>query len=300
MMKNTLLSLLLLLPLPAALAQRNFDDVEIRTEKVADNIYVLFGAGGNIGLALGEADAYLIDDQYAPLSEKILAAVRAVTDKPVTYLVNTHWHGDHTGGNENFGKAGTILIAHEAVRNRMGTPSERNGQTRPASPEVALPEITFSDKLTLHLGGGERMHVMHVNNSHTDGDSYIYFPESNVIHMGDNFANGGFPFIDLNSGGEVEGFIKNLNMALFIVDEETRIIPGHGPVTNRATLKAYRDMLETLRDRVKAARASGKTLEQTLAMGLSKEWDADFGTGFINSEGIITSIYRSLEQSKGM
>jgi glyoxylase-like metal-dependent hydrolase (beta-lactamase superfamily II) len=295
MMKNTFLSLLLLLGLSPALAQRNFDDVEIRTEKVAENIYVLFGAGGNIGLAVGAEDAYLVDDQYAPLSEKIRAAVRQVTDKPITYLVNTHWHGDHTGGNENFGKAGTILIAHEAVRSRMGTPSERNGQTRPASPGEALPEITFSDELTLHLGGGQRMHVMHVNNSHTDGDSYVYFPEANVIHMGDNFANGGYPFIDLNSGGEVEGFIRNLNMALFIVDEETKIIPGHGPVTNRATLKAYRDMLETLRDRVKAARASGKTLEQAVAMGLSKEWDAGFGTGFINSEGIITSIYRSLE-----
>ena len=136
---------------------------------------------------------------------------------------------------------------------------------------------------------------MHVNDAHTDGDSYIYFPEANVIHMGDNFANGGFPFIDLNSGGEIEGFIKNLNMALFIVDENTKIIPGHGPVTNRETLKEYRDMLETLRDRIKAAQSSGKSLEEALDRGLSKEWDADFGTGFINSERIITSIYRSLE-----
>lgn len=294
-MKSTMVILSLLLTLTAGFAQRNFDDVEIKTEKVTDNIYVLFGAGGNIGLAVGEDAAYLIDDQYAPLSEKIMAAVREVTNKPMKFLVNTHWHGDHTGGNANFSQAGTILVAHEAVRKRLGSPSERNGQTRPASPEAALPEITFTDELTLHLGNGQSMHVMHVNNAHTDGDSYIYFPQANVIHMGDNFANGGFPFIDLNSGGDIEGFIKNLNMALFIVDDQTRIIPGHGPVTNRKTLQAYRDMLETLRNRVNTARQSGKSLEQTIAMGLSKEWDADFGTGFINSEGIITAIYKSLE-----
>lgn len=286
---------ILLFTLSPCLAQRNFDEVEIKSEQVAENIYVLFGAGGNIGLAVGDDAAYLIDDQYAPLSDKIKAAIGKVTDKPLKFLVNTHWHGDHTGGNANFARAGTTLIAHENVRKRLGSPSERNGRVREASPEVALPEITFTEDLTLHLGQGQSMHVMHVNDAHTDGDSYIYFPEANVIHMGDNFANGGFPFIDLNSGGEIEGFIKNLNMALFIVDENTKIIPGHGPVTNRETLKEYRDMLETLRDRVKAAQSSGKSLEEALDMGLSKEWDADFGTGFINSERIITSIYRSLE-----
>ncbi|MEJ2584350.1 MAG: MBL fold metallo-hydrolase [Robiginitalea sp.] len=290
-----LLTLILFLILYPATAQRNFDDVEIRTEKVADQIYVLFGAGGNIGLAIGDDAAYLIDDQYAPLSEKIMAAVREITDKPLKFLVNTHWHGDHTGGNENFGTSGTILIAHEAVRKRMGSPSERNGTVRPASPPEALPEITFTDAMTLHLDETRTMHVMHVNDSHTDGDSYIYFPQDNVIHMGDNFANGGYPFIDLNSGGDINGFVKNLNMALFIVNEETRIIPGHGPVANREALRAYRDMVETLRSRVQHAIDAGNSLEETLKLGLSMEWDAEFGTGFIDSEGIITSIYRSLE-----
>jgi glyoxylase-like metal-dependent hydrolase (beta-lactamase superfamily II) len=290
-----LLTIVLSFTLYAGVAQRNFDQVEIRTEKVADQIYVLFGAGGNIGLAIGDDAAYLIDDQYAPLTEKIRAAVREITDKPLKFLVNTHWHGDHTGGNENFGKSGTILIAHEAVRKRMGSPSQRNGRERPAAPLVALPEITFNDELTLHLDEARTMHVMHVNDSHTDGDSYIYFPEDNVIHMGDNFSNGGFPFIDLNSGGDINGFVKNLNMALFIVDEETRIIPGHGPVADRETLRAYRDMVDTLRSRVQKALDAGNSLEETLQMGLSKEWDAEFGTGFIDSEGIITAIYRSLE-----
>lgn len=290
-----LLTACFILTFSTTLAQRNFDDVEIRTEKVADQIYVLFGAGGNIGLALGDDAAYLIDDQYAPLSEKILAAIREVTDKPLKFLVNTHWHGDHTGGNENFGKMGAILIAHEAVRKRMGSPSERNGSVRPASPLAALPEITFTEELTLHLDSLRTLHVIHVAPSHTDGDSYIYLPEDNVLHMGDNFSNGGYPFIDLNSGGDINGLVKNLNIALFMVDEDTRIIPGHGPVANRSTLRAYRDMVETLRSRVQKAADSGKSLEETLEMGLSKEWDAEFGTGFINSEGIITAIYRSLE-----
>jgi len=290
-----LLYIFLLLTFSTASGQRNFDDVEIRTEKVADQIYVLFGAGGNIGLAIGDDAAYLIDDQYAPLSEKILAAVREVTDKPLKFLVNTHWHGDHTGGNENFGKSGTILIAHEAVRKRMGSPSERNGNVRPASPLAALPEITFTEELTLHLDSLRTLHVIHVAPSHTDGDSYIYLPEDNVLHMGDNFSNGGFPFIDLNSGGDINGLVKNLNIALFMVDEDTRIIPGHGPVANRSRLRAYRDMVETLRSRVQKAADSGKSLEETLEMGLSKEWDAEFGTGFIDSKGIITAIYRSLE-----
>jgi len=276
-------------------AQRNIDDVEIQAEQVSDQIYVLFGAGGNIGLAIGDDAAYLIDDQYAPLTERIVAAIQEITDKPIKFLVNTHWHGDHTGGNENFGKAGTILIAHDDVRKRLAAPSDRNGQVRPASPLVGLPEITFAEELTLHLDGQRTMHVMHVNNSHTDGDSYIYFPEDNVIHMGDNFSNGGYPFIDLNSGGDIDGFIKNLNMALFMVDDQTRIIPGHGPVANREALRAYRDMLEILRSRVRSAKDSGKTLEETLQLDLSREWDASFGTGFINPERILTPIYLSLD-----
>lgn len=277
-------------------AQRDWDSVEIKTEEVAQDIYVLFGAGGNIGLAIGEEAAYLIDDQFGQLSEKIVVAVRELTDKPIKYLVNTHWHGDHVGGNENFGKAGTILIAHEAVRKRMALSQQRGGgAVSPPYPLKALPEITFTDKLTIHLDSLRTMRVMHVNPSHTDGDSYIYFPQSNVIHMGDNFSNGGFPYIDLNSGGDIDGFIKNLNMVLFILDDESKIIPGHGPVTNQETLMAYRDMLSTIRSRVKKAKAEGKTVEEAVQMGLSKEWDAKFGQGFIDPIEIITSIYMSLD-----
>ncbi len=277
-------------------AQRDWDNVEIKTEKVADDIYALFGSGGNIGLAVGADYAYLIDDQFAPLSDKIMAAVREKTDKPIKFLVNTHWHGDHTGGNAKFAKSGTVIIAHDAVRMRMATVQERGeGRSSQPSPYEALPKITYSDQLKIHLDSTRTMHIMHVNPSHTDGDSYIYFPESNVIHMGDNFSNGGYPYIDLNSGGDIDGFIRNHNMVLFLIDDETKIIPGHGPVTNRKKLMAYRDMLVRLRTRVKKAKSSGKTLEETLNLRLSSEWDDEFGQGFIDPTEIISSIYWSLD-----
>ncbi len=276
-------------------AQRDWDAIEIRTEKVTEDIYALFGSGGNIGLAVGHDYAYLIDDQFAPLSDKIIAAVRKITNKPIRYLVNTHWHGDHVGGNENFAEGGTVIVAHEAVRKRMSLPHKRGDREMPASPYMALPKVTYTDQLTFHLDSLRTMRVMHVNPSHTDGDSYIYFPESNVIHMGDNFSNGGYPYIDLNSGGDIDGLIRNHNMVLFLLDDETKIIPGHGPVTNRARLMAYRDMIVTIRSRVKQAKASGKSLEDTRAMGLSSEWDAEFGQGFIDPSEIVTAIYKSLD-----
>ncbi len=275
-------------------AQRNFDGVEITSEQLTANIYVLYGAGGNMGLAIGEEFAYLIDDQFAPLSEKIQGAISGITDKPVRFLVNTHWHGDHVGGNRNFAESGAIILANDNVRKRMSTPQERRGQMTTPWPHKALPQITFTEAITLHLNESQSMHVMHVNDSHTDGDSYIYFPESNVIHMGDNFPNG-YPYIDLGSGGNVDGLIQNLSMALAMVDEDTKIIRGHGKVANKALLQEFHDIVKTLRDRVSAAIDEGKSLEEALAMGLSKEWDADYGQGFIDGSEVITSIYKSLK-----
>jgi glyoxylase-like metal-dependent hydrolase (beta-lactamase superfamily II) len=290
------LSAALCLSLSVSVAQRDWDAIEIKTEKVTDDIYCIFGSGGNIGLAVGQDFAYLIDDQFAPLSDKILAAVRKVTDKPIRFLVNTHWHGDHVGGNANFAKGGTVIIAHEAVRQRMNSTHDRGGgQMSQASSFEALPKITFTDQMTIHLDSTRTMHIMHVNPSHTDGDSYIYFPESNVIHMGDNFSNGGYPYIDLNSGGDIDGLIKNHNMVLFLLDDDTRIIPGHGPVTNRARLMAYRDMMVTIRTRVKQAKSSGKSLDETLAMGLTAEWDDEFGQGFQDPTEIVSAVYKSLD-----
>jgi glyoxylase-like metal-dependent hydrolase (beta-lactamase superfamily II) len=269
-------------------AQRDFSKTQITSEKLSDHVYVLFGEGGNIGLAIGEDAAYLIDDQFGPLTEKIVAHVKTLTDKPINFVLNTHMHGDHTGGNENFANAGALIIAHDNVRKRMETAEE-------PKPEEAYPVVTFNDKMTLHLGNGKSLHAMHVNPAHTDGDTYYYFPEDNIIHMGDNFFGGRYPYIDLGSGGDIDGLISNVSMTLGLVDGETKIIPGHGGVSSKADLDNYGKVLTTLRERVKKARDEGNSLEDTQKLGLSKEWDATHGQGFINSERIIEFIYKSAD-----
>ncbi len=269
-------------------AQRDFSKTKITSEKLSDNIYALFGEGGNIGLAIGEDAAYLIDAQFGPLTEKIVAHVKTLSDKPINFVLNTHLHGDHTGGNQNLAKAGAIIIAHDNVRKRMVTADE-------SQPEGAFPVVTFNDKMTLYLGNGKSLHAMHVNPAHTDGDTYYYFPEENVIHMGDNFFSGRYPYIDLNSGGDIDGLISNISMALAIVDDGTKIIPGHGAVSSKADLESYKSVLVTLRARVKKARDEGKSLEETQKLGLSKEWDATHGQGFINADRIIEFIYKSAD-----
>ena len=269
-------------------AQRDFNDVQITSEKLSDNTYVLFGSGGNIGLTIGNDAAYLIDDQFGPLTEKIVAHVKTLTDKPVNFVLNTHFHGDHTGGNENLAKAGAMIIAHDNVRKRMVASEE-------TQPTEAYPVVTFNDKMTLYLGNGKSLHAMHVNPAHTDGDTYYYLPEDNVIHMGDNFFSGRYPYIDLNSGGDIDGLISNVSMALNIVDETTKIIPGHGGVSSKADLESYKYVLVSLRERVKKARDQGNTLEETQKLGLSKEWDGSHGQGFINADKIIEFIYKSAD-----
>ncbi|WP_350287816.1 MBL fold metallo-hydrolase [uncultured Croceitalea sp.] len=279
-----------------AYGQRDWSNIEITSEKLSDNIYVLFGAGGNIGLAIGEETAYLIDDQFDPLSDKILAHVKTLTDKPVKWVLNTHWHGDHTGGNKNMATQGAIIIAHENVRQRMSTKQDRGGgRIVEPSPEIALPVVTFNDKLTLYLDNGNTMYAMHVNDAHTDGDSYYYFPEDNVIHMGDNFFSGRYPYIDLNSGGDVDGLVSNVTMVLGMIDDDTKIIPGHGKVATKSDLQNYLNVITTLRERVKEARSAGNSLEQVQEMGVSKEWDATHGQGFINADRIVEFIYKSAD-----
>jgi glyoxylase-like metal-dependent hydrolase (beta-lactamase superfamily II) len=294
-MKKTAL-LVLVFVCSISYGQRDWSSVTITSEKLSDNIHVLFGSGGNIGLAIGEENAYLIDDQFSPLSDKILAHVKTITNKPVKWVLNTHWHGDHTGGNENLANQGAIIIAHENVRKRMSTKQDRGGgRVVDPSPDTALPVITFNDKMTLFLGNGNSMHAMHVNDAHTDGDSYYYFPEDNVLHMGDNFFVGRYPYIDLNSGGDIDGLISNVTMALGMIDDDTKIIPGHGRVANKSDLKSYKTVIATLRERVIKARAAGNSLEETQKLDLSKEWDATHGQGFINADRIVEFIYNSAD-----
>ncbi|UII76658.1 MBL fold metallo-hydrolase [Flagellimonas sp. HMM57] len=294
-MKKTVLVIAVLISF-LAYGQRDWSKVEITSEKLSDNIYVLFGAGGNIGLVVGKENAYVIDDQFAPLTAKILAHIKTLTDKPVKWVLNTHWHGDHTGGNENLANQGALVIAHENVRKRMSTKQDRGGgRVVEPSPRAALPVITFNDKMTLHLDNGNTMYAMHVNDAHTDGDSYYYFPEDNVLHMGDNFFVGRYPYIDLNSGGDIDGLISNVTMALGMIDDETKIIPGHGAVASKNDLQIYQDVIAKLRERIVKARSEGNSLEQTQKMNLSKEWDATHGQGFINADRIVEFIYKSAD-----
>lgn len=294
-MKNYIFTFTLLLLSLNIQAQRDWDKVQITVEKAAENIYVLKGSGGNIGIAVSDNGVYMIDDQFAPLTDKILAAIATVSDQPVRFLVNTHWHGDHTGGNENMHKTGTVIIAHENVRKRMSTRQFRSmGRITEPSPPAALPQITFSDDMTIYLDSITPMMVIHVHDAHTDGDSFVYFPQQNVLHMGDTFFGGNYPFIDLKSGGSIDGLIAAMNKALFIVNEKTIIIPGHGDLSNRNDLSAYRNVLSDIRERVKSAKSEGKTLEEVKEMGLTKEWDETRGQGFIKPEKIVEFVYNSL------
>ncbi len=299
MLKNYLFKLaticLFLCPVLNLSAQDRFAKVEIKPEKLTDNIYVLFGAGGNIGVLVGEDGVIMIDDQFAPLSEKISAAIAKISNEPVKYLLNTHWHGDHSGGNENFAKKGAMILAQHNVRKRMAEGMTRSPERiTPPAPEIALPVITFSDELSLHLNG-EDILAIHVHNAHTDGDAQIFMPKSNVLHMGDTYFKGRWPFIDIQSGGSIDGYITALNHALFLVDDETQIIPGHGSMSNRAELMAYRDVLSTVRTRIKKAVSKGQTLAEIKAANYIKEWE-DWGAGFINNDVIVETIVKSLSE----
>ncbi len=274
-------------------------EVKIVPTKITENIYMLKGQGGNIGLFVGEDGAFMIDDQFAHLTPKILKAIKDITDKPVKYLINTHWHGDHTGGNQNMSKEGAVIISHKNVRKRMGMESVVRGKTRPASPKEALPVITFTEDMMVHFNG-EDVLISHVHDAHTDGDAHIYFSKSNVLHMGDTYFQGKYPFIDLSSGGGINGYIASAEKALLVIDDATVIIPGHRELSNKKELKAYKEMLVTLRDRVQAKIKAGKTLEEVKKdASITKEYDAQkYGDWFITSEGIRETIYKSLTQEK--
>lgn len=287
-----------LLAAPAlAAAQNDMADVEIQVEKVADSVAVLYGRGGNIGVSVGEDGVFMIDDQFAPLTGKIRAAIDTLSREPVKFVINTHWHGDHTGGNENLGEAGAVIVAHDNVRKRLSTDQfqEAFDRTVPASPEAALPVVTFNDTVTFHLNG-DTIEVMHVASGHTDGDSIVHFREADVLHMGDIFFNSGYPFIDLGSGGNVEGMIEAVERGLEIAGPGTKVIPGHGKVTDRAGLEAYHDMLTTITGRVRELVAEGKSEEAIKAAGVTDEFDERWSGNFIDGDRLVGFIYASLKQ----
>ncbi|GAA4362753.1 MBL fold metallo-hydrolase [Kangiella marina] len=270
-------------------------EVTIKAQQLSDGLYVLFGQGGNIGLSVGDDGVYIIDDQYAPLTDKINAAIDDISDQPVKFVINTHWHGDHTGGNENFGKAGATIVAHDNVRKRMNSDQVMAFFDRevPAAPKAALPVVTFDHELSLHLNNDE-MRVYHVANAHTDGDAIIYFAKDNVLHMGDTYFNIGYPFIDTDSGGSIDGYIAALQKGLELSDDKTKIIPGHGPMSTKAEMADYVAMLTSLRGNVAALKSKGKSLEAVIAAKPSAEFDEKNGKNFIKPDQIVTFIYNSL------
>ncbi len=284
-----LTSIAVLLTAPAQ-AQRDFSKVEIRTEIVAPWIAVLFGSGGNIGVSYGDDGTVLIDDQFAPLTPKIEAAIAALGASPVRFLINTHWHGDHSGGNANFGKAGALILAQEHVRDRLLADQAKDGNE--AAP-AALPVITYHDGISLFLNGGS-VRTIHAPHAHTDGDSIIVWQDANIVHMGDTFFNQiSLPFIDLNSGGSAQGMLAAVDRVLAMIDDKTIVIPGHGPVSNKAGLTAYRDMLADVIGRVGAARKAGKTLAEVVVMKPAARYEIK--DAFISDDAFTTAVYNSFD-----
>ena len=281
-------------------AQPNTDNAVISTIKINDHISMLQWSGaGNMMLLSGKDGNILIDDQFAPLSEKINAAIQAINPGQVKFLFNTHYHRDHSGGNVNFANKGATIFAHDNVRVRLAADSTKLKFAKLTKPEpsAAFPVVTFFDGMNVYLNN-EDIVIFHVDNAHTDGDAMFYLPKSNVLHTGDCFMKGRFPFIDVNSGGSVNGWINAVSRALILIDDETIIIPGHGDLANK---KDYRDVHEavmSLRDAVKKTMKTGQNLDKILAMNLTKDYDKTFGSGFINGESLVTTIYKELNRAK--
>jgi cyclase len=288
--------IVLLAALPSALlAQVNFDTITIRAQALRGGVYMLTGAGGNIGVSTGADATFLVDDQFAPLTPKIIAAVASITSKPIRFVVNTHWHGDHTGGNENIGKAGALIVAHQNVRKRMSTEQFIrlfNSRTPPA-PAAALPVVTFTDSVSFHINGDELV-AFYVPGAHTDSDALVHFTRADVLHMGDTYFEAWYPFIDLDSGGNVNGIIAAADRALGVCTPQTIVIPGHGPVSNCEKLRAYRNVVATVRDRVRAEMQRGRSLDQIKLAKVTAEFDAVYGKAFITPDMFVEFVYRSL------
>lgn len=296
---TTLLLLTLTAATGGAQAQQDFSKVEITTTDLGQGLYVLMGRGGNIGVSAGKDGVVLIDDQYAPLAPKIRAALTTVApQQPIRFVLNTHWHGDHTGSNETFGEAGALIVAHHNVRKRLAAGGFMEAFKRevPAAPAIALPVVTFGDDVEFHLNG-LTLRALHVAPAHTDGDAVVLFPEANVIHMGDLYFNGLYPVIDYGSGGHIDGMIEGVSRILPMLDDNTRIIPGHGPISNKAELIVYRDLLATVAARMKKLMAGGKTLVEIQAAKPTAEFDAKWGQQFLTPEAWVEMVYYGLKRN---
>jgi glyoxylase-like metal-dependent hydrolase (beta-lactamase superfamily II) len=293
-MRYLVLLAILLVSINNALAQEKA--VEFATIQLSDTVYMLTGRGGNVGISSGEDGLFIIDDQVKPVTTELLQAIRKISNKPIRFVINTHYHADHTGGNEAIGGAGAVIIAHDNIRNRMTTEqvSIFMKSTTPPYAKDALPLVTFNDRMSLHLNG-ETATAYYVANGHTDGDAIIHFPVSNVIHMGDMYFNGLYPYVDLDAGGSLQGLIAAADLALSMADGSTRIIPGHGPLGMTEDLKNYRDYLVKASTNVQELIDQDMNLTQIIAAAPTKEWDEALGKTWITPAQFVTFIYNSLE-----
>lgn len=292
----TLLLVAACLPAGAARAQLAPPDTTLRAERLADGLYVLFGNGGNMALSVGADATFLVDDQFAPMTPAIQRAVADLGAPPVRFVLNTHWHGDHTGGNENLGKAGAVIVAHDKVRERMSVPQviEFFQRTVPPSPPAALPVITFNEEVSFHLNGDD-IRALHVPRAHTDGDVLVHFRKANVLHAGDTFFNGSYPFIDVDSGGSVAGLIACVDRILELADADTKIIPGHGPMATRADVEAYRAMLVETTTRIGELVKQGMEADAIVAARPTAAYDERWARGFIDGERYTRMVVRALK-----
>ena len=287
-----LIIVIILFATSLTVTSQNFDSVNIKTTKVAGSVYMLEGAGGNIGVLIGNDGVILVDDQFAPLSEKIKKAIASISDKPIKFIVNTHFHGDHSDGNKVFGAEGAIIVAHENVRKRLSTDYfyKTYKQEQKAMSYEGLPKITFTQSLNFNMNG-ETVQVIYIKNAHTDGDAAIYFKESNVLHAGDAFVRYGLPFIDDDGGGTIDGMINGAEQMLKMINDETKIIPGHGQISSKKDLLEYKNQLQTIRKRIADGIKAGKTVDQIISSDPTKEFTTGFDKVFF-----VQSVYKFLKK----
>lgn len=268
------------------------DTGKITPLSVTEQIHMIIGEGGNVGIFTGKDGTFLIDDNFAPLTEKIVEAIKTIGGDYPKFLINTHYHGDHTGGNENLGRGGTLIFSHDNVRERLqnGSYIQAFDMKAAAVAPEGLPVVTFAEGISFHLNG-DTVRVIHVGYAHTDGDSFIYFEKANVIHTGDILFNGFYPFIDVNHGGSLKGTIRGVDKILSMVDDDTKIIPGHGPLADKAQLESYRGMLSTAYDRLRKLKAEGRTSEEAAAAKPLADLEEKWGNGMFNGDRWIELIY---------
>jgi glyoxylase-like metal-dependent hydrolase (beta-lactamase superfamily II) len=274
----------------------DFSQVQIKTTKVADNFYTLEGQGGMIGILTGPEGVFMVDTQFAPLTDKIVAAIKQVTDRPIKFVVNTHVHGDHTGGNENLGKMGVTILAREQLRARLIKPNPgANGAPGVPAPPVALPMVTYDTPVTFHMNG-EDIRLIPIPAAHTDGDTMVYFPKADVIMSGDFYRSTGYPNIDRANGGSLKGMLDGLNVIIQIAGPTTKIIPGHGLTVDKAAVAAHRDMIMALRDKVAPLVRMGKTQDEVVAAKLTADWDAKVtGATAMTADRFVGQLYAELK-----